>query len=95
MKSKFIADCTGKGSLIEGRVVYIRIKHSCGHLGILNIYAPNSAAERQEFWLQLVAEKPDVDLSIIGGDFNMVEHPEDRSSNAKWHGAWGGEVCMG
>ena len=95
MKSKFIVECTGRGSLIEGRDVYIRIKHSCGHFGILNIYAPNSATERQEFLLQLVAKKPDVDLWIIGGDFNMVEHPEDRSSNAKWHGAWGGEVCMG
>ena len=82
MKSKFIVDYTGRGSLIEGRPVYIRIKHSCGHLGILNIYAPNSAAERQEFWLQLVAKKPDADLWIIEGDFNMVEHPKDRRGNA-------------
>ena len=81
-KFKFIVDCTGMGSLIEGRFVYIRIKHSCGHLGILNIYAPNLAAERQEFWLQLVAKKPNVELWIIGGDFNMVEHPEDRRGNA-------------
>ena len=50
MKAKLTAACTGRGSLIEGRPVYIRIKHSCGHLGILNIYAPNSAPERQEFW---------------------------------------------
>ena len=82
MKTKFIADCIGMGSLIEGCAVYIRIKHSCGHLSILNIYAPNSVVERQEFWLQLMAKKPDVELWIIGGDFNMVEHPEERRGNA-------------
>ena len=82
MKAKFTGDCTSRGSLIEGRVVYIRIKHKYGHLGILNIYAPNSAAERKEFWLQLVDKKPDAELWIIGGDFNMVQQQEDRIENA-------------
>ena len=48
-KAKYNATFTGRGCLIEGRAVYIRIKHRYGHLGILNIYAPNSAIERKEF----------------------------------------------
>ena len=82
LKAKFNATCIGTRSLIEDRVVYIRIKYKCGHLGILNIYAPNLVAERREFWLQLVDKKPDVELLIIGGDFNMVEHQEYRRGNA-------------
>ena len=49
MKAKYNASFTGRGCLVEGRDVYIRIKHRYGHLGILNIYAPNSAIERKEF----------------------------------------------
>ena len=78
-KAKYNATFTGRGCLIEGRAVYIRIKHRYGHLVILNIYAPNSTAERKEFWLQLLDKKPEAELWIIGGYFNMVEQQEDRS----------------
>ena len=74
---------TGRGCFIEGHVVDIRIKHRYGHLGILNIYAPNPTSNlRKKFWLQLVDKKLGAELWIIGGDFNMVEQQEDRSGNA-------------
>ena len=82
MKAKYNASFTGRGCLVEGRVVYIRIKHSYGHLGILNMYAPNLVAEKKAFWLQLLNKKPDAELWIIGGNFNIVEQQEDRSRNA-------------
>ena len=33
MKAKYNASFTGRGCLVEGRAVYIRIKHRYGHLG--------------------------------------------------------------
>ena len=78
MKAKYNPTYIRGGCLIEGRVIYIRIKHRYGQLGILNRYAPNSTAKRKEFWLQLMDKKLDVELCIIGGDFNMVEQQEDR-----------------
>ena len=89
MKAKYNATFTGRGCLIEGRVVYIRIKHIYEHLGILNIYTPNSVAEKKEIWLQIVDKKLDAELWIIGGDFNMVEQQEE-NRKCKRHGARGG-----
>ena len=47
--------------------------------GLLNIYAPNQVVERKQFWKYIQVHIPSsVKEWIVGGDFNMVEDPNDR-----------------
>ena len=47
-------------------------------LGFLNVYAPNHVSARVEFWSQIADAIPAADAWCVGGDFNMLESPEDR-----------------
>lgn len=47
-------------------------------LGYLDVYAPKIASGRAEFWTQIVDALPAVERWCVGGDFNMLEDPEDR-----------------
>ena len=68
-------------------------------MGILNLYAPNHESARAEFWTQIADALPSADEWCIGGDFNMIEAPEDRcgGSQVTVHGselaAWE-RLCM-
>jgi hypothetical protein len=46
---------------------------------LINIYAPNQASARAQFWDTLVSILPEsIEHWIVGGDFNMLEVPTDR-----------------
>lgn len=47
-------------------------------LGFCSIYAPNNPRERVALWDWMSKNLPIADW-VLGGDFNMVEHHEDRS----------------
>lgn len=53
-------------------------------LGIGSIYASNNHRERTQLWQWMVSYLPEVPW-VFGGDFNMVEFPED-----KWGGVGNG-----
>ncbi len=47
--------------------------------GLLNVYAPNHASARARLWEEIYLALPeDVENWIVGGDFNMLEDPQDR-----------------
>ncbi|KII84252.1 hypothetical protein PLICRDRAFT_73789, partial [Plicaturopsis crispa FD-325 SS-3] len=68
--------------IIPGRAMLITVPwHATLTLTILNIYAPNSAAENRQFWSDLKVKWemeaiPAPDLML--GDFNLVEDAIDR-----------------
>ena len=64
--------------VVPGRAQYITMQYHDAVIGILNVYAPNQASARADFWALLAAALPRVDSWCIGGDFNMLESPEDR-----------------
>lgn len=57
-------------------------------LGLLNLYAPNHESAQAKFWTQIVDALPRADELCIGGDFNMLEAPENRcgGSHTTIHG---------
>ncbi|XP_057873595.1 uncharacterized protein LOC131079610 [Cryptomeria japonica] len=62
--------CVWATTLINGMLV-----------GFCSIYVPNSSLERTSLWEWLRYYLPNVDW-VLGGDFNMVEHPSYRSWNS-------------
>ncbi|RYA44468.1 hypothetical protein DD606_25175 [Enterobacter cloacae complex sp. GF14B] len=89
----------GRGIIVPGRAQWITMQVQGGLVGFLNIYAPNVASARAEFWSQIVESLPQAEHWCIGGDFNMLEDPSDRigGSHATVHGvelaAWE-RFCM-
>ncbi len=66
--------------VMVGRAQYIILEWQGEKIGILNIYAPNTVADRIELWSHLISSLPhNIDHWCIGGDFNMLEHPTDRA----------------
>ena len=84
---------------MPGRAQWILFCWGQLRVGLLNIYAPNHASARATFWSQLLESLPSADSWCIGGDFNMIETPEDRcrGSQITVHGseraAWE-QLCM-
>ena len=85
--------------VVPGRAQYITMQYHDTLIGILNVYAPNQASARTDFWALLAAALPRVDSWCIGGDFKMLESPKDRigGSHVTVHGselaAWE-QLCM-
>ncbi|KAG0504403.1 hypothetical protein KC19_N036200 [Ceratodon purpureus] len=72
---------SNSGSLFRGRALWVTLANlPGGDFGILNIYASNDARERTQFWSRLLDGTPKLDRWLLGGDFNMVESPADKSS---------------
>jgi exonuclease III len=69
------------GILIPGRAQWITCSLDKQIVGFLNIYAPNKGPKRANFWNQIVNNIPVADSWVVGGDFNMVERDQDRSTN--------------
>jgi exonuclease III len=69
----------GEGVLESLRGVWAKFKHpKFGNLGILGVYAPNTAAERTRLW-QEIHRIIDTEYKwILVGDLNMIEQVEDR-----------------
>ena len=67
-----------KGFLQGGRAQFIVLKILEKKVGFLNVYAPNSATGRAQFWCQLWNDLPVMDHWCIVGDFNLLEVPSDR-----------------
>ena len=55
-----------------GRAQFIVLKILEKKVGFLNVYAPNSATRRAQFWCQLWNDLPVMDHWCIVGDFNML-----------------------
>ncbi len=51
-----------------------------GDLTLANIYAPNDMAQRCMFWVLMIKELPKDYRWILLGDFNMVEHQPNKTS---------------
>jgi exonuclease III len=69
------------GSCFKGRALWVILTNlPGGDLGILNIYSPNDQHDRIMLWQELGLTLPRNYRWILGGDFNMVENPSDKSS---------------
>ena len=64
--------------IVPGRAQYVTLRMHGEHVGVLNVYAPNHASARADFWTQITDALPEVDHWCVGGDFNMLEDPSDR-----------------
>ena len=64
--------------VVPGRAQFVTKQYHDDLIGILNVYAPNHASARAEFWARLAAALLSVDSWCVGGDFNILESPEDR-----------------
>lgn len=81
-----------KNSIIDSgispcnRVVWATFYHGDSSFGLCNIYAPNDYRDRSELW-KWFSSLPDIPW-ILGGDFNMVEHKDDKSGGItnEWKG---------
>ena len=82
------SDIRDRVVVVPGRAQFVTMQYHDALVGFLNVYAPNHASARAEFWAHLVAALPSVDSWCIGGDFNMLESPEDRigGSHVTVHG---------
>ncbi len=63
----------------QGRAQFLILEHADARWGIVNVYAPNHASARAILWEKIRQALPRaVDIWIMGGDFNMLEDPQDR-----------------
>ncbi|EIW54200.1 DNase I-like protein, partial [Trametes versicolor FP-101664 SS1] len=79
INKRILKDCAPTvRQIVPGRAILITIPWSEDRkLKILNVYAPNDAAENESFWARLASERLGrVDLLL--GDFNVVEDRADR-----------------
>ena len=80
--------------VVIGKAQFITMQYHDDLIEILNVYAPNHASARAEFWARLATSLLIVDSCCVGGDFNMFKSPEDtiggshvtihRSEQAAW-----------
>ena len=88
-----------RGVVVPGRAQWMLLQQGQLRIGVLNVYAPNHASARVEFWTQIVESLPPADGWCVGGDFNMLEDASDRrgGSQTTVHGselaAWE-DLCM-
>ena len=68
--------------IVPGRAQYVVIHERQTTWGYLNIYAPNHASARKQFWCDIAAAVPQVDHWCMAGDFNMIEDPMDRKGGS-------------
>lgn len=65
----------------SGRALWVRLSGlPGGDIAVLNIYAPNSPGERRVMWDELAATLPRDCRWVLGGDWNVVETRDDKSS---------------
>ena len=61
--------------IVPSRAQYVTMRFCGEHIGVLNVYAPNQASARAEFWAQIADALPAVEHWCVGGDFNMLRIP--------------------
>lgn len=49
----------------------------------LNVYVPNVASGRDEFWTMIETSLPATDHLCVGGDFNLLEALEDKQGASR------------
>ena len=65
--------------ITQGMAQFLILEHEESRWGLLNVYAPNHASARARLWEEIYLSLPeDVENWIVGGDFNMLEDPQDR-----------------
>ena len=67
-----------RGVIVLGKAHWIIMQKGSMRLGFLNVYAPNHASPRGGFWSHIAEGIPCADAWCVGGDFNMLESPDDR-----------------
>ena len=68
-----------KEVLVQGRAQCVLLQLEGEVWGVLNIYAPNQASNRKRFWIDMYNKIPQANHWCVGGDFNMLEDPSDRT----------------
>jgi hypothetical protein len=52
-----------------------------GDVAILNVYAPNLAATKNELWVELIGILPNDCRWLFAGNWNFIEREQDKSKN--------------
>ncbi|KAL3676126.1 hypothetical protein R1sor_026074 [Riccia sorocarpa] len=68
---------------VNNRIIWAVIQLMNFRLPLVSVYAPVDSAERKLFWQQLTDVLPPKKF-LFGGDWNVVEGPEDSSSRSNW-----------
>ncbi|KAL3694336.1 hypothetical protein R1sor_007987 [Riccia sorocarpa] len=68
---------------VNHRIVWGSIQTNGLALSVASIYAPIEATDRKLFWRQLMELLPSRKF-LFGGDWNVVEAPDDSSSSSNW-----------
>ena len=68
-------------TIIEGRVISIKMRLKNKAIEIWNIYAPAAENERLDFFKKLFTETQNTGNIIMGGDFNTITEEEETSGN--------------
>lgn len=77
--SKYTRIVTEHGALYDNRFVWIKMEGAeGGKIGFACLYAPNIPTKKRHMWHLMVENLPKDCDWIIGGNFNMTEHPEDK-----------------
>ena len=71
-----------RGIIVPGRAQWVILQLGSDRWGFLDVYAPNHASVRADFWSQIAEALPLADAWCLGGDFNMLEAPDDRQGGA-------------
>lgn len=80
LSSKYSRLVTPLGSLMNNRVVWTKMDGiEGGSLGIACVCAPNILSHGKGLWQEMADHLPKDCNWILGGDFNMIERPEDKS----------------
>lgn len=82
MAHKYAKLLTDHDALYEDRVVWNKLEGiEGGNISITYIYAPNILTGRRHLWHIMVDALPKDCEWIFGGDFNMIERPQDKSND--------------
>ena len=60
------------------RAQFLILKRESQKVGLMNLYAPNSASKRADLSLSLFDYADLADCWLVGGDYNMIEDVADR-----------------
>ena len=78
IKEQWSSIIVSAGTMSNKRAQFLIPQIGAQKTGIINLYASNSASERDSFWISLSEYVGLADAWLVGGDFNMIEEASDR-----------------
>ena len=78
IRQQLESNIVSAATTMNKRAQILILKRGSQKVGLMNLYASNSASERADLWLSLSDYADLADCWLVGGDFNMIEDATDR-----------------